>query len=98
MLVTYIIGSGIGRETALTLASRGVKTLVCADINLEAAKETKEISQARKAKSSERFKAYALRADTRDEASVQHMIEETSTLFRRIDIFVSTAGVSTKIS
>ena len=94
MLTSYVIGSGIGREIALTFAPRGANTLVCTDINLEAARETAEISQTRKAESCEGFEAHALKLDTRDEASVQHMVDKTTSLFGRIDYFVSTAGVS----
>ena len=83
MLISHVIRSGIGREIAMTFASRGANTLVCA-----------EISQIRKAESCEELEAHALKVDTRDEASVQHMVDKTTSLFGRIDYFVSTAGVS----
>ena len=93
-LILYLTGSGIGREVALTLASRGAHTIVCADINLEAAKQTAEISQSRKAGHLTDYKVHALHVDVRDENGVQQMVNEVKSLFGRIDYFVSTAGVS----
>ena len=78
----------------MTLASRGANTLVCADINLEAAQCTAEISQSRKPAHSTSYKVHALQVDVRDEKSVQQMLDETKALFGRIDYFVNTAGVS----
>lgn len=93
-ITSPLIGSGIGREVAFTLASRGVSTLVCAGINLEAARETSLMSNSRKSEHSGGYKVHALEVDTRDEMSVQRMVDETKSLFGRIDHFVSTAGVS----
>lgn len=93
-LNSYLTGSGIGREVALTLASRGAHTVVCADINMEAAKQTTEMSQSRKAEHLTDYKVHALHVDVRDEDSVQQMVKETKSLCGRIDYFVSTAGVS----
>ena len=98
LLISFWTGSGIGREVALTLASRGAHTVVCADINLEAAKQTAEQSQSCKAGHVTDYKVHALHVDVRDESSVGQMVDEAKSLFGRIDYFVNTAGVSSKRS
>lgn len=96
-LITYLTGSGIGREVAFTLASRGAHTVVCADINMEAAKQTAKMSQSRKANHLTDYKVHALQVDVRDEDSVQQMVNQAKSLFGRIDYFVNTAGVGSII-
>ena len=98
LLISYWTGSGIGREVALTLASRGAHTIICADINLEAAKQTAEMSQSRKAGNVTDYKVHFLHVDVRDESSVERMVDEAKSLFGRIDYFVNTAGVSSNIA
>ena len=98
LLISYWTGSGIGREVALTLASRGAHTVVCADINLEAAKQTAEKSQSCKAGNVTDYKVHALHVDVRDESSVGQMVDEAKSLFGRIDYFVNTAGVSSSVA
>ena len=98
LLISYWTGSGIGREVALTLASRGAHTIICADINLEAAKQTAEMSQSHKAGNVTDYKVHALHVDVRDESSVGRMVDEAKSLFARIDYFVNTAGVSSNIA
>ena len=93
-LIVSWTGSGIGREVALTLASRGAHAIICADINLEAAKQTAEKSQSYKAGNISDYKVHALHVDVRDENSVGQMVDEAKSLFGRIDYFVNTAGVS----
>ena len=93
-LISYLTGSGIGREVALTLASRGAHTVVCADINLAAAEQTARMSRYRKAGHVTDFKVRAVHVDVRDEHGVQQMVNEAKSLFGRIDYFVNTAGVS----
>ena len=78
----------------MTLASRGANPLVCADINLEAAKQTANMSQSRKAPHVTDYKVHALQVDVRDEKGVQQMVDETKSLFGRMDYFVNTADVS----
>ena len=97
MLTCHPIGSGIGREVALTLASRGARALICADINMRAAQETAHISHSRKAAHVTKFAVSILQVDVRDEKSVQYMFDETNRLFGRIDYFVNTAGVGLDI-
>ena len=98
LLISHCLGSGIGREVALTLASRGAHAVVCADINLEAAKQTAEKSQSCKAGHVTDYKVHALHVDVRDESSVGQMVDEAKSLFGRIDYFVNTAGVSSDIA
>lgn len=93
-LTSQLTGSGIGRQVALAMASRGMNTIVCADLNLESARSTAHECMARKASSAPKFEAHALQFDVTDEASVQHMVDETNRRFGRIDHFVNTAGVS----
>lgn len=79
------------------MASRGMNTIVCADINLEAARSTVSQCEMRKAVQTTRFETYAMQFDVTDETSVQHMVDETKKLFGRIDHFVNTAGVSQEV-
>ena len=95
MLIADSTGSGIGREVALTLVSRGARALICGDINLEAAQETADISCSRKA---EHLRVQALHVDVINENSVQQMVNEVHSLFGRIDYFVNTAGVSSGLA
>ena len=90
-----MIGSGIGREIALTLASHGASALICADIDFETAEKTAEMSKFGKEARAAGFKAQALQDDVKDEKSVLQMVEDAKSLFDRIDYFVNTAGVST---
>lgn len=85
LLICCWTGSGIGREVALTLASRGARTVICADINLEAAKQTAEKSKSCKAGHVTDYKVHALHVDVRDESSVGQMVDEADSLFGRID-------------
>ena len=98
LLISNCLGSGIGREVALTLASRGAHAVICADINLEAAKQTAEKSQSCKAGHVTEYKVHALHVDVRDEGSVGQTVDEAKSLFGRIDYFVNTAGVSSNIT
>ena len=82
----------------MTLASRGAHTVICADINLEAAQQTAALSQSRKAGHLTDYKSHALHVDVRDEDSVQQMVDEAQSVFGRIDYFVNTAGVCSNIA
>ena len=64
---------------------------------MEAAKQTAEMSQSRKAGHLTNYKVHALHVDVRDEDGVQQMVDEATSLFGRIDYFVNTAGVSLNI-
>ena len=92
----FVLGGGIGREVALTLASRGVNALFCADISLESAKQTAETSEFSTRVQVSNFAAQALQVDVTDEESVQQMIDKVKSISGRVDYFVNTAGVSTR--
>ncbi|KAL1971041.1 hypothetical protein VTN77DRAFT_2875 [Rasamsonia byssochlamydoides] len=83
-------GSGIGREVALTLASRGASVLICADLNVEGAKQTAETCQSR-AQTAD-FHATAIQVDVRQERDVKKLMSEAKSRFGRIDVCVNTAG------
>ena len=93
MLTSEVLGSGVGRETALTFASRGVRVLICADIIINTAKETTYLCQSREPEPRPEFEAVAMQVDARDELSVREMVEKTVSQYERIDYFVSTAGI-----
>ena len=97
-LIADLTGSGIGREVALTLVSRGARALICGDINLEAAQETADMSCSRKAEHLTDYRAHAFHVDVTNENSVQQMANEANSLFGRIDYFVNTAGVSSGLT
>ena len=79
------------------MASRGMNTIVCADISLVAAGLTGRECLKRKAMQTTKFQIRALQCDVTDEKSVQHMVDETKRLYGRIDHFVNTAGVSLEV-
>jgi len=79
------------------MASRGMNTIVCADINLEAARSTRDECFTHVGAQATDFQTYIIQFDVTDEASVQHMVDETKRLFGRIDHFVNTAGVSLRM-
>ncbi|KAK1145275.1 putative PKS/NRPS-like protein biosynthetic cluster [Aspergillus melleus] len=83
-------GSGIGRTVAYTLASQGLNTLVCADIDLPGARETAESSG--KVASREGYKADAYHVDVRQEEQVKKLVGKVKSQYGRIDICVTTAG------
>ena len=67
---------------------------MCADINLEAAQETCELSKTWKREKCTQYTTHAIKVDVKSEEGVKLMVEETKQLFQRIDYFVNTAGVS----
>jgi len=82
-------GSGIGRETALLLASAGA-AVVAADLNEEAAQQTvKQIESAS-------GKAIAVKVDIGDESSILSMYETVQAKLGRLDILVNNAGIYPK--
>ena len=64
---------------------------------MEAAKQTAEMTQSRKASHPTDYKVHALHVDVRDEDGVQQMVNEAKSLFGRIDYFVNTAGVGSSV-
>ena len=85
------IGSGIGRETAISFAVEGVASVTVADINLAAAEKVAEECQ--KLATNKSFVALAIQVDICDAKSVEQMVKRTVAEFGRIDYSVNSAGV-----
>ena len=80
-------GSGIGRSFALELAKRG-GTVVCSDINLDAAKETVAQIEALGAK------AFAVRCDVGNAKQVEKLAEQAEQLMQHpTTLVINNAGV-----
>ena len=77
--------SGIGKEIALQLASAGANTVV-ADINADRKKTVREIKD-------ESGCAIEVEVDVCDISSVENMIATTEREFKKIDIFIHSAGI-----
>ena len=81
-------GSGIGRSFALELAKRG-GSVVCADINLDAAKETVSLITSQTS-----GKAFAVQCDVTDKAQVQALSEHAEELLNHsVSLIINDAGV-----
>ncbi|WP_260288627.1 SDR family NAD(P)-dependent oxidoreductase [Peribacillus aracenensis] len=78
-------GSGIGREIAKTLASRHIK-IVVADININNAEET--VSLIEKAGN----EAAAVYCDVTDLESVKTAVQESVSIYKKIDVLINNAG------
>jgi 2-hydroxycyclohexanecarboxyl-CoA dehydrogenase len=76
-------GSGIGRATAIRLASRGAQ-VVCVDIDADSAAETAELCAGR---------ASWRRCDVSDSAAVAALAAEIESVEGPVDILVNNAGV-----
>lgn len=81
-------GSGIGRATALRLASEGAAVL-CLDVKLETAEETAALIQQRQGQ------AAAVQADVRDRASIERALALALERFGKVTHLVNNAGVIT---
>ncbi|MCH7305848.1 SDR family NAD(P)-dependent oxidoreductase [Acinetobacter sp. NIPH 1869] len=80
-------GSGIGRSFALELAKRG-GTVVCSDINLDAAKETVILVEALGAK------AFAVQCDVAKEEQVNQLAEQAEQLMQNpVTLVINNAGI-----
>ncbi|MFN3074302.1 SDR family NAD(P)-dependent oxidoreductase [Acinetobacter sp. TY2] len=81
-------GSGIGRSFALELAKRG-GSVVCADINLDAAKETVSLITLQTS-----GKAFAVQCDVTDKAQVLALSEHAEELLKHsVSLIINNAGV-----
>ena len=81
-------GSGIGRSFALELAKRG-GSVVCSDINLDAAKETVSLITSQTS-----GKAFAVQCDVTDKAQVQALSEHAEELLKHsVSLIINNAGV-----
>ncbi|KAL8824812.1 MAG: hypothetical protein Q9170_008032 [Blastenia crenularia] len=87
-------GSDIGREVSKALALRGISFIICADIDLESAKEAASYCVAYRSKALPALKPYYHHVDVTDEKSVQHLLDETKRICGRIDHFVNATGIS----
>ncbi|KAK8030028.1 hypothetical protein PG993_011319 [Apiospora rasikravindrae] len=85
-------GSGIGKTVAQRLASLGADVLVCADLNLDAVKETVVLCQDARDNDSGGFKATAHAVDVRNEDEVDSLIAQVASTYGRIDVLINTAG------
>ncbi len=79
-------GSGIGRATAICFAREGA-SLVIADINFDAAKQTVELIK------KEKGKAVAFQADVSDPLSVQELVLFTIRAFSKVHTVVNNAAI-----
>ena len=80
-------GSGIGRSFSLELAKRG-STIVCSDINLDAAKETVALIEALGAK------AFAVQCDVSKEEQVNQLAEQAEQLMQcPVTLVINNAGI-----
>ena len=81
-------GSGIGRSFAMELAKRG-GTIVCADINLEAAQETVELIHTQTL-----GKAFAAKCDVGVKEQVKALADEAEKLIQHpVTLIINNAGV-----
>jgi short-subunit dehydrogenase len=81
-------GSGIGRSFAMELAKRG-GTIVCADINLDAAKETVSLIE-----SGTSAKAFAVQCDVGVKEQVKELSEQAEKLMNHpVSLIINNAGV-----
>ena len=81
-------GSGIGRSFAMELATRG-GTIVCADINLEAAQETVGLIE-----SQTQGKAFAVQCDVGNKEQVRALAENAEKLMNHsVTLLINNAGV-----
>jgi len=81
-------GSGVGRATALRFAGDGAR-VVCADINLDQAKETVRLIEGRGEV------AVAVGVDVSREDEVTGMIDAAVEQYGRLDILVNNVGIPT---
>jgi NAD(P)-dependent dehydrogenase (short-subunit alcohol dehydrogenase family) len=81
---------GYGHEIALTLAREGCHA-VCADIDLDGAKQTAAQVEALGRQ------ALAVKADVTKQADVDAMVDKTIKKFGKIDILVNNAGASSQL-
>ncbi|WP_151750811.1 SDR family NAD(P)-dependent oxidoreductase [Acinetobacter bereziniae] len=81
-------GSGIGRSFALELAKRG-GTIVCADINLDAAQETVNLIESQTS-----GKAFAVQCDVGVKEQVKALAEQAEKLMNHpVSLVINNAGV-----
>jgi NAD(P)-dependent dehydrogenase (short-subunit alcohol dehydrogenase family) len=80
-------GWGNGKATAITFAREGAK-VVCADVNLDAAKETAALINA------ESGEAFAVRADVAKASEIEAMVAAAVRQYGRIDVLDYNVGIA----
>ena len=86
------VGSGIGRECALSFAVEGAKGVIFADLDMAKAEEA--AAESRKVAIHPGFEALTVKVDVKEAESVQDMVAQALNVFGRIDYAVNSAGVS----
>ncbi|KAL4781114.1 hypothetical protein BJX76DRAFT_24627 [Aspergillus varians] len=85
-------GHGIGRECALAYAAEGVKAILLADTNydaaLDAAQETETVA------TNPAFTAVATQVDVTDPTSIVGMVDKATRAFGRVDYYVDNTRAS----
>lgn len=84
-------GRGIGKATAIALASEGASVVVN-DVDLQSARETADEITAMGCK------ALPIKADVSDRTEVTKMVDTIIETFKRIDILVNNAGIFSSVS
>ncbi len=79
-------GSGIGRATAVRLASEGANVVV-ADINMEGAQETKHLVE------EQGGRCHCVKADVTKSENCRKMVAEAVEAFGRLDVLFPSAGI-----
>ena len=83
LVVVTGAGSGIGRALACRFADAGARRIVCTDLDLDSAYETKTLIGT---------KATAERLDVADQTAIEKLVRRTEAEDGGVDIFVSNAG------
>lgn len=81
-------GRGIGKETAVLLAAKGLNVIVCSRTQTEIDSALREI------KSLEGGNAMGKRCDVSIASDVNNLVEEVLKKYGRIDILINNAGIS----
>lgn len=81
-------GRGIGKETAVLLAAKGLNVIVCSRTQTEIDNVLREI------KSLEGGNAMGKRCDVSIASDVNNLVEEVLNKYGRIDILINNAGIS----
>ncbi|KAL9599942.1 MAG: hypothetical protein Q9219_003504 [cf. Caloplaca sp. 3 TL-2023] len=89
-------GHGIGRQVARALATRGINSLVCVDIDEAAARSTADQCSTLALAFGGKLVPYYIQCDVTDEASVKYMVDQVPQLCGRIDHFILTAGIGSE--
>ncbi|KAH9909482.1 short-chain dehydrogenase/reductase SDR [Xylariomycetidae sp. FL2044] len=86
-------GSGIGRAVAERVASLDAHVLICADLSLDAAKETAALCQnIERSRHLASLQTAAHLVDVRNENSVNSLINQVASTYGRLDVLINTAG------